>query len=219
MGVFIGKYEPRLTATSILSQLGIETTVELPGVGENLQDQPNVSLRYPGKINITGVAPYGTFVNARDIFGNKTASIATSTNASLSDWALTIHKASGGAVSCRALERLFRIQHDLIFREHVAIGETLTNAAGSNFVSEFWFLLPFSRGSVHLTHTEALDQPAIDPKFFLIDFDLALQIELGRLSQKFWYTSPVNRLVLPGATNLTLDASDAEWTSYYDTSC
>ncbi|KAK7755135.1 hypothetical protein SLS62_002950 [Diatrype stigma] len=204
---------------AIISQLGIDTTVELPGVGENLQDQPNVALIYAGKTNVTGVVPYATFVNAYDIFGSKTASVADTTNASLSNWALVVQEASGGAMSRKVLERLFRIQHDLIFKDNVTIGEILTNAAGSNFISVFWFLLPFSRGSVHLTETEAVDQPAIDPKFFLIDFDLALQIELGRISQQFWYTSPVDSLVASGTTELPLNASDAEWLSYFNASC
>ena len=172
-------------------------------------------------MNATGaMTPYATFVNAYDLFGNETASIAASTNASLSKWALTVSEASKGAVSPQVLERLYRIQHDLIFKENVTVAETLTGASGTSVFSSFWLLLPFSRGSVHLTQAEAIDHPAIDPKFFLIDFDLSTQIGISRLSQKLWYTAPLDSLVLSSeAPNLPLNATDAQWISYFNTSC
>ncbi len=59
-----------------LRRLGIQVRVDLPGVGENLQDGPHMDIRYLGRGNFSGQTPYATFATARDIFGNQTESVA-----------------------------------------------------------------------------------------------------------------------------------------------
>ncbi|RYP78206.1 hypothetical protein DL771_000683 [Monosporascus sp. 5C6A] len=92
--------------------------------------------------------------------------------------------------------------------------ETLTLASGAQLGSAFWLLLPFSRGSVHIKPSRAIAEPDIDPKFFLIDFDLDLELRAGRLGQKFWDTEPAKALIAPGKPALAYNASDAEWAAY-----
>ncbi|TGJ81798.1 hypothetical protein E0Z10_g6978 [Xylaria hypoxylon] len=203
---------------SLLNSLGIETRVDLPGVGEYLQEQPNTVLVYSSTLNWSGSAPYATFSTAQDMFGDETSSIETSTLAQIPDWAKKVAAASNGAVEAANVEKLFRVQHDLVFRQNATLGETLTTISGGYFVSAMWLLLPFSWGSVHLTSVEAINAPAIDPKYFLVDFDLDVQIGLGRLAQKFWHTKPmgdfVDGSVSPIDGVLPLNATDKQWTSY-----
>ncbi|KAI8962822.1 putative GMC oxidoreductase [Daldinia sp. FL1419] len=202
---------------NILQQYGIEAKVDLPGVGENLQDQPNVALEYTSNMSITGTAPYVTFATAEDIFGEHTSAIAEETSAELSEWARKVSEANNGAINSHQLEKIFRIQHDLMFKAKITIAESLTSASGNVLLSAFWPLLPFSRGSVHLRSAETND-PAIDPKYFLVDFDLNIQIKLGRLSQSLWYTSPINNLVVgdlvPRDETLPRNATDAQWAAF-----
>lgn len=62
---------------SFLKKLGIETVVDLPGVGENLQDQPKLSSVYTPKTATPGaLTPFAAFVTAQDVFGDKTEEIA-----------------------------------------------------------------------------------------------------------------------------------------------
>ena len=61
---------------SLLTKLGIEVRVELPGVGENFQDQPDLTLSYSPETATPGVfTPYAAFVTAKDVFGDKTRDI------------------------------------------------------------------------------------------------------------------------------------------------
>ncbi|KAL7626789.1 hypothetical protein AAE478_003563 [Parahypoxylon ruwenzoriense] len=203
---------------SVLGKYGIETKISLDGVGEHLQEQPNTSLGYSSRINVTGFAPYVTFATARDIFGNQTSAVAAETRAQLSQWARKVSDANNGTVSAGQLEKIFHIQHDLIFKRNVTIAETLSSSS-SNFVgSAFWLLLPFSWGSVHIKSAEEADDPAIDPKYLLIDFDLAVQSRIGRISQELWYTNPVGDLitgnVTPGEAVLPRNATDAQWEAF-----
>jgi choline dehydrogenase len=207
------------TSLRILSQHGIETKVALPGVGEHLQDQPNVLLAYTGRTNIT-VTPYATFTTMHELFGTD---VGPAVRANLTAWAASISAASNGAVSAHALERLFALQARLIFDQAVPSTELLTSGQGSIIYSAIWPLLPFSRGSVHIQSADATQPPAIDPRFFLVDFDLQATLAAARLVQRFWATQPVADLVvaqlLPAAATITPNATDAEWAEYIISAC
>ncbi|KAM0257944.1 hypothetical protein ACHAQJ_004102 [Trichoderma viride] len=205
---------------SILSKLGIETIVDSPGVGENMIDQTNVALIYATKDSFPGYAPYATFVNATSLFGSNVASLAASTKKSLSRWAQKLANATDRAPSAKALERLFQVQHDLIFKNDVTIAEILTSASDTTAVAVYWDVLPFSRGSVHLSsaNDNDINKPQINPRFLSVDFDIAVQVALGRLSTTFWNTAPVSAIieaeVQPNSTVLPPNATDAQWEDF-----
>jgi len=203
----------------ILEALGIETKVELPGVGENLIEQPSLILAYSGNLEPSSNA-YHTFATAADLFGSNFAAVEASTLASLSKWAQAAVDASGSdALNVTAVERLLRVQHDLIFKKNVTAAELLTVVAPQGLLaSNYWILLPFSRGSVHLGSVDQINEPLIDPRFFLADFDLSATVATGKLAQRFWLSKPVNNIVtgplIPGPDVLPNDATDAQWEKY-----
>ncbi|KAI1847903.1 hypothetical protein JX266_006016 [Neoarthrinium moseri] len=202
---------------SYLKKLGIETKVDLPGVGENMIEQPLGGIGYSANLTLPAGAatPFGAFINAQDMFGDETASLAASTKASLADWAAQISAANGGVVGAAALEKVFAVQHDLIFGKNVTIGEILTYPSEGAIGNVGWPLLPFSRGSVHLKSTEAIDDPVIDPKYLLADFDVKMMTGLGRVARSFFGQKPMSDIVIefisPGDAILPPDASDAQW--------
>ncbi|PGH15606.1 hypothetical protein AJ80_05470 [Polytolypa hystricis UAMH7299] len=205
----------------ILEALGIKTEVDLPGVGENLQDRSNNYLAFAGYMGASASA-YMHFYKASDLFGSKITGIEASTRASLSKWAQAIVDASGSsALQVTAIEKLLRVQHDLLFKHNVTAAEILTGVAPLGvelFGSSFWTLMPFSRGNVHLQSTENIHKPLIDPRFFLIDFDLTTAVALGKLARKFWLSKRVNEFtktqVVPPVNILPKDATDAQWESF-----
>lgn len=203
-----------ITETSILAAHGIETKLELPGVGENLQDQTYVGVNYPGKRNESGFAPYVTFANVYDMYGEETASLAASTKASLGEWARVVADANKGAISAQAIEKFFEIQHDLIFDKNATIAEGLSQVTGNILQTTSFTQLPFSRGSVHLPPSGAIDQPEIDQKWYTIDFDLSVQIAMSRLATSLWNVEPSHSLLGPGDLPLPFDATDDEWEAY-----
>jgi choline dehydrogenase len=205
--------------TRILEALGIETKVELPGVGENLIEQPNLILAFSGNLEPSSNA-YHTFATAADLFGTDVAAVEASTLASLSKWAQAAVDASGNdALNVTAIEKLLQIQHDLLFKQNVTAAEILTVVAPQGLLaSNYWILLPFSRGSVHLGSADKINEPLIDPRFFLADFDLNATVATGKLTQRFWLSEPMNNVVtgplIPGPNLLPNDATDAQWETY-----
>ncbi|KJZ77222.1 hypothetical protein HIM_03543 [Hirsutella minnesotensis 3608] len=210
--------------TRLLKKLGITPIVDLPGVGENLIDQPNSPLMFKAKNKFLGSSPYAAFATARDLFGPKVSEVAAQTKRSLGQWARHMAQSrGGGAETVTALERIFRIQHALIFDKHVTLAEILTTAYGEVIGSAAWNLLPFSRGSVHIqagTDGYVSDMPAIDPQFMAVDFDLAAQVAAGRLAARLWKSAPVRDLVggnlqPPNGSEMpTPDATEGQWRNW-----
>ncbi|KAJ4391528.1 hypothetical protein N0V93_005146 [Gnomoniopsis smithogilvyi] len=204
-----------LTAvTSVLSELGIDIVVDLPGVGENLQEQPNTALVFTANLDTAGYAPYATFATADDVFGSEKLALADVTKGSLKGYAQTIAAASNAGLNTTAIEQILRIQHDLIFNQNVTIGETITLAAGGYFVTSHWLLLPFSRGSVHLRASDEANLPVIDPRYFLIDFDMTQQVGIGHQAQKFWQSSPMSDYLTGNVSGIP--ASDVDWVKFIE---
>ena len=106
-----------------------------------------------------------------------------------------------------------------MFKNKVAVGE-ITMTSSDQIGSEYWSLLPFSRGSVHLRSKAANGtyNVDVDPRFFQIDFDEHSFIALSRLTQKFWATDPAAKQVTgridPKADQVPTDATDEQWKSY-----
>ncbi|KAF2258401.1 glucose oxidase [Lojkania enalia] len=203
----------------ILKKLGIPTKVNLPGVGESMQDHNIVAMTYNLSNNITGRIGYATMPTAQDVFGSKTSSLAASTFKKLRSWAKALSATSDGAISPSAIERRFRIQHDLIFNKNITIAELFpTNTGDGGLLEQFWTSMPFSWGSVHLSSRDNIEVPSITANLLSTDFDLDMLTAVGRLSQKAYATAPLTDLIAdnssPGYTKLPLDASDEQWATF-----
>ncbi|KAM0809465.1 putative Glucose oxidase [Seiridium cardinale] len=202
--------------SNILSQYGIETQVELPSVGEGMQEQQMVAVAFSVTQDIEGFTPYVTFLSAQDIFGNDTSSVAGTTEAEISAWAQTISESSGGALSPEVLEKRFGIQHDLFFKDNTTLVETLPVTGPGIVGSVFWTLLPFSWGSVHLNTSSAADYPLIDPNYIALDIDLEILTGAGRVVRNLFNTAPLSSWVVDqaGFGVPTVSATNDEWSDY-----
>lgn len=188
-------------------------------MGEHLQEQPNTAIYFLGSLNVSGYGTYTAFSSAADLFGSNLSTIAASTEAHLADYAAAVARASNHALNTTALEQIYRVQHDLMFSKNVTIGETLTTYFEDYeyFLSAHWLLLPFSRGSVHLQSTSQINSPVIDPRYFLVDFDMNVEVAIGKQVHAFWHTSPMGDYI---TVNVTADpATDSEWAEYITNAC
>lgn len=166
---------------------------------------------------MTGYATYATFATADDLFGSEKLGISEEVRANITAYAQSAASGSRGGLSLSALEHIFRIQHELMFTKNVTIGETITTYSSGYLLTAWWCLLPFSRGSVHLSSLDTFDSPLIDPQYFVADIDMATQVAIGKQAQSFWHNSPIAAHV---GRNLTADpGSDEEWAMYITDSC
>lgn len=181
----------------LLEKIGIEPVVDLPGVGENLVDQSNVPIVFKTKTSLHRGSPYVSFATVADLFGADTSQIAAESRRSLGRWARQVAKSNAGLPNATAIERIFQIQHDLIFDRGVTLAEIFTTTYLGIVVSTAAQLLPFSRGSIHLNDNSTVQEnPAIDPKYLSVGFDMVSQIAAGRLASRLASTPPLSHLAV-----------------------
>ncbi|KAF3803788.1 Glucose oxidase [Colletotrichum gloeosporioides] len=201
----------------ILKAAGIQTKVNLPTVGENLQDQMNNGLAQTSSKNFTGVTTFVAYPNVDDVFANQTASLAANIKTQLSQWAAQVSEYTNGVVTKEQLDKFFDIQYDLIFTDKVPLAEILITPAGSSFSTEYWALLPFARGNIHVTGANS-STAKINPNYFMMDWDMTEQIGTAKFIRQLYKTAPLSQYFAsetkPGLATIAEDASDDVWSKW-----
>ncbi|KAF9527981.1 hypothetical protein CPB83DRAFT_932720 [Crepidotus variabilis] len=199
----------------ILKKFSIPSVIDLPSVGENLQDQANSGVAATSNHTWMGYPPYVTFLTAQDLFGANISTVEAQVRKNIPSYAALIAQKSNGAFKASVQERLLTTQVDLIFREAISLVEILNAPFSGAVIFPFWNLLPFARGSVHVNSQNLTAQPLINPNYFEFDFDLQVQVLAARIGRKALNTSPLNSVVAmeaaPGTVAVPEDASDQVW--------
>lgn len=203
---------------AILTKAGIEVVVDLPFVGENLQDQTTTDMVYASNATYSGNAGYVGYFNAQDIFGNDTVALATNVSSSLDAYAQQYANYSG-VVSANVTQRLFQMQYELIFEQGLPISEIIVSPGGSGSVTvEYWGLLPFSRGNIHINSTNASAPASINPNYFMLDYDIRQQTGTAKMGRIVGNTEPLANMfqneTIPSLATVPADATDAEWAEW-----
>ncbi|CAI6299086.1 unnamed protein product [Periconia digitata] len=205
---------------SVLSTLSIPTTLDLPSVGANLQDQPNMPIIYASTRNWTGYPSFASFLTASDLFGTSLTDITEEIRANLTSYAsLIVGDAPSNETTMEIETRLLEHQLDLIFHPNstVPLAELLWAPTGSAIACVFWNLLPFSRGNVHIRSTNPLEPPNINPNFLQLPIDTIMQVAIAVKVREHFATPPLSNFVTtelsPGPSVVPADAGwrDEAW--------
>lgn len=219
---FKNKAKINLTTYSVLSKYGIDTKVNLPTVGENLQDQMNNGLAYDAKSSYSGVANYVAYPSVSQLFPNATA-VGAQLLRKLPAYAAQVASANGNVTKAADVERFFKIQWDLIFKSHIPVAEILLEPSGTTLDTEYWGSVPFSRGNVHISSADPTATAAIDPKYFMLDFDLHAQVQAARFIRQLFKTEPFAAMAgaetSPGLSTVSAMADDQRWSSFIKNNC
>ncbi|OJT13695.1 Glucose oxidase [Trametes pubescens] len=205
--------------SEVLGPLGIDTLIDLKGVGRNLQEQTLDALEMQGNgFNPGGDGPPDAiaFPNIYQLFGDKAPAAVQTIQSSLASWAAS--QASSG-LSVEALEAIFRIQADLIVKHNAPVAELIFEMGPPDDPAiVIWQLLPFSRGNVTIKSSDPFVLPAVIVNYFSVDFDLSVQIAGARLSRRILSSPPLSTLsvseISPGLETVPDNGdggSDADW--------
>lgn len=210
---------------SILKKHDIDVIVDLPFVGENLQDQTTTDMYYANNnnTNSTGSGGYAGYFSVDDLFGEDLDAFNATVDASIAKYAEMTANASG-VIDRNVTEMFFRSQYDLIFKNKLPISEIIVNPSSTGpIVIEYWGLLPFSRGSIHINSANASAPASINPNYFMLDYDIRQQIASAKMARKFANTAPYSSVIAgetaPGLSAVPEDASDADWEKWLKSTC
>ncbi|KAJ5807448.1 Glucose-methanol-choline oxidoreductase [Penicillium robsamsonii] len=202
----------------ILSKYKIATKINLPTVGENLQDQMNNGLQFDSKKSYYNKsADYVSYPSAAQLFPNSTA-VGAELLRKLPAYAAQVASANGNITKARDLYHFFKIQWNLIFKYGIPVAEILLEPSGPMYDTEYWGSVPFSRGSVHLSSADPTAVATIDPKYFMLDFDFHAQVQAARFIREVFKTKPLADMAgaetSPGLSTVAADADDEGWTDF-----
>ncbi|KAN0118213.1 hypothetical protein V8E52_005474 [Russula decolorans] len=205
---------------SLLKSFGIETLVDLPGVGENLLDQTYTLIDYVAKKHVKTLDEMR--INAT--FAQEQITLHAETKTGI----FTYDTAATGSVSLQSvltdeeiallsslipspvgsdLSPLQAVQYELLrkwFHEgEIGWAEFLLLSAGgatpvppspdTSYATPIVFHLhPFTRGSVHIDSPDPLSPPVIDPKYFGHKFDVAFHAITTAWLRKWMHAEPIN---------------------------
>ncbi|KAI1361571.1 hypothetical protein F5Y08DRAFT_330730 [Xylaria arbuscula] len=204
---------------AVLSRQSIDVRVNLPAVGENFQDQTVLAISATAKQNYTGFPAFVAHTSLQDLLGPNTQSLYDSTLAKLPEYAAVIAAQNGGASSAAVQEYLLRTQLDLLLKSNTPASEIAPGMIGDAFGAVYWPLQPLSRGSIHINTTNTTAPPAIDGKFFQLDFDVQLAVETSKFVRRLFTTPPVADIIdmaslNPGFDVVPENATDEQWATW-----
>lgn len=203
---------------SLLEKLGISTIIDLPEVGENMQDHFVGSSQYelkPGILTFDELRNNPAFATEQaEIYAKTHGGMLASFNTALSflpfshfladEKAKSLIEAFDQAISSRSKTTPLQAKQYAIQREWLAKGiipqmelMLLSNGfinpePGKSYITVLSAgLHHISRGSVHIKSKDPLLPPVIDPKVFDSEFDVKLVLEGLKFMQRVAGTKPL----------------------------
>jgi choline dehydrogenase-like flavoprotein len=182
----------------------------------------NNGLQYDSKTSYNMSADYVSYPSAAQLFPNHTA-VGIELLHKLPAYAAQVASANGNITKAHDLQRFFKIQWDLIFKAGIPVAEILLEPSGTTYDTEYWGSVPFSRGSIHLSSADPTAAAIIDPKYFMLDFDLHAQVEAARFIREIFKTKPFADMAgaetSPGFSTVAATAGDNGWSDFIKNNC
>lgn len=226
---------------SILSALRITPKINLPGVGENLQDHLRIQTSYQLKPNYTSfdILKYNTTYAAEQLQLWKQGQVSrydyTGSAYTFVNWlslgALTqmlplAIQAAAASTSATVRKQLALIANPSVPEVEVIFSDGYTGSKGypaptSPLYGQNFFTLisaiqhPFSRGNVHVTSTDPSAKPALTPNYFSHEYDIQAAIRAIKFARKIATSAPLSSTwVAEYEPGLDVVTTDAQWREF-----
>ena len=228
---------------SVLSAAGIKQQVDLPGVGENLQDHVRITTAYQLKPNYT--SPDELNLNATfaaeqlDLYENNKKSFydETSSGYAYATWEQVVGSNSyfvklarraadrRNVVDRKKLENLENLskrvpQLEILFDDGYLGNKGYPSKGSPLYGAQFFTLIAsinhgFSRGSVHTNSSDVHVHPVLNPNYLSKEYDLRAVAEGAKYLRKIAYTQPLRSAIVDEyEPGLNNVTSEAEWLEY-----
>ncbi|TFK85315.1 GMC oxidoreductase [Polyporus arcularius HHB13444] len=221
----------------VLQAAGVDVQVNLPGVGQHLQDHLSSGLLFQTNTdtaaslyasNATGNTPiFLSYVNSAVAYVNSTSLLGA-------DGAASLKQQVSDALSS-SLSSLVPSSDDTVKAGYEAIYNTTLNTIFPSDVGQVEILLqltssgpngmnvlaiqaglqhPYSHGRIYITSSDPFVAPAIDPQYLSHAADIVILREGLKLARKLGATAPLSAAVVGEVQPGTSVQSDADWEAW-----
>jgi len=220
---------------AVLRAAGVEPLIELPGVGENLQDHIRMQNTYrlkPGVESFDNLIYDNAGANAtgelqkwlsgeRSLYEYTTAAYGfmnwdqLGAGARLRQAATDAFGTSTNPIDRKKLDYLrdARVPSVEILFEANYVGSL--GYTGGNFITLFATVMqPFARGSVHIDPRNPRGKPVIDPRYASNGYDLTALVEAAKFSRRIAQTEPMRSSWSAETEPGDAVQTDAQWRQF-----
>lgn len=210
--------------SALLKSHNIDTVVDLPGVGYNLQDHLSGGVQWTPKsadivppVKVTGNATVDSYINSAVAYVNGTALLGDQWQAYLD----SVAKNQSAAVSNykapadvqKGYNQTYTTTLDLI-KNGITTVELIYSLTFGNIQVQAAMQHPFSRGSVLITSDNAFDYPAIDPRYLEQSADMTMLLAGFKLARKVGSSAPHNNYIGTEQHPGSAVTSDDDWMNF-----
>ncbi|KAJ6532258.1 hypothetical protein DFH09DRAFT_1182534 [Mycena vulgaris] len=227
---------------ALVKGLGIDSVIDLPGVGANLQDHLSTSIYLQATDDNTWAALKDTTLWAEQLaiwkengtgmwtyLNEATAypSIADLMGTDASTWAsgLDVSTALSTAVTAASMDSTveagvkaqYAILSEWAASSNIGQVELIFNmfgSAASMIGIQFCVQHAFSRGYIHITSSSAFDSPEINPNYLSVSYDLDIQRAAFKYVREIFATAPMSGMIKSETLPGTSVTADADIDSY-----
>ncbi|KUI63925.1 Pyranose dehydrogenase 3 [Cytospora mali] len=226
---------------AVLDTVDIEQIIDLPGVGENLQDHNGITISYQLKPNYTSLDTfrYNTTYAAEQLAlwkdGQFSRYDTTYNSISFLNWQQIVgndstlttlaQQAIGNSTDVTDKTKLSFLSDPSVPQIELILADGTIGAGypseddplyGSDFVSIAAIAMrPLNRGSVHIRSANISQDPAIDPRYASSEYDVQSIVASAKYVRKIAQTQPLaDFLVGEYAPGLAAVSTDDEWAEY-----
>ncbi|KAI8984795.1 GMC oxidoreductase [Trametes punicea] len=223
--------------SDVLQAAGVDVQVDLPGVGQHLQDHISTqvvwttsaetanSLHAQNLASNSGNSPaFLSFVNSATAYVNVTSllgpeaapqlqqQIASALSSSVSNLV-----PSTSAEVKQGYELIYNTTLNTFFTSPIGFVEILFSLTGGEVDGSYTVAIqaalqhPFSHGRVYITSSDPFDPPVIDPQYLSHNADLVLLREGLKLARKIGNTAPLSNALDEEVSPGSSVQSDSDW--------
>ncbi|KAJ6565084.1 alcohol oxidase [Mycena sp. CBHHK59/15] len=212
----------------VLSKAGIDVSVVLPGVGENIREDKQDTYTTFDCLSDPAVAAdqFAEYqLHGTGVCGMGPICMTFIPLAALSPDAKTLRRSLEQSIEARVASGTSIIQLESIVKQQpdfeTVLAQTFNTKpnppkAGRKYITLHGMINhPISRGTIHVKSSDPTEAPAIDPRYFDSDYDLKTLVELIKFNRRLVKQEPLRDIlsgveVNPGPEYET-DEQIAEW--------
>lgn len=223
-----------------LEQVNITSVVDLPGVGQHVQDHlsaqvifkttaataaselTNATLTNGSETFLSFVNSAIAYANITDLFGDYDVTFQSEVAANLT-WAQQNIIPSTDPTVLAGYAATYTVGTDIVLKSKVGQVELLLGLTGTALGGQDSIAIqaalqhPFSRGRLWLTSASAWEYPLIDPNYLSHPADVLMLREGLKLARKLGQTEPLSTFITSEVSPGAVISTDAEWDAWIPT--
>ncbi|KAI8968793.1 hypothetical protein BD414DRAFT_503765 [Trametes punicea] len=204
--------------SDVLQAVSVDVQVDLPGVGQHLQDHISTQVVWARISHATRAIrpPSFLFVNSATAYVNAAPQLQQQIASALSSSVSSLVPSTSAEVK-QGYELIYNTTLNTFFTSPIGFVEILFSLTGGEVDGSYTVAIqaalqhPFFHGRVYITSSDPFNLPVIDPQYLSHNADLVLLREGLKLARKIGNTAPLSNALGDEVSPGSSVQSDSEW--------